>query len=175
MGRNDNCRWAVPWGGGKGSVGGEKKPEDEADASPVPKPRPGRPEVRLPMMKLSDLPSEVIERIKSYRYDQILEKHEGPENWASVLRYFEPEFLRLSGYDVLLPVSRRQHPNIQMLRCIVGDGGKTLTLFLRDTTYTSSPQDEMFDAGRIAICDRFEDQGFYLTIVYHEWFIIENP
>ena len=134
----------------------------------------GPSEVRLPKMKLSDLPPDVIERIKSYRFDQILEKHEGPENWASVLRYFEPEFLRLSGYEVLLPVSRKQHPNIQMLRCIVGDGGKALTLFLRDTTYASSPEDEMFDAGRIAICERFEEQGFYLTIVYHEWFIIEN-
>ena len=135
----------------------------------------GLSEVRLPKMKLSDLPPDVVERIKSYRYDQILEKHEGPENWAAALRYLEPEFLRLSGHDVLLPVSRRQHPNIQLLRCIASDGGKTLTLFLKDTTYASSPRDEMFDAGRIAICDRFEDQGFYLTIVYHEWFIIENP
>ena len=126
-------------------------------------------------MKLSELPPEVIERIKLYRYDRFLEKHEGPDNWAAVLRYYDPEFLHLNGHDVLLPVSRKQHSNIRLLRCIVGDDGNTLTLFLKDTTYASSPQDEMFDAGRIAICDRFEQEEFYLAIVYHEWFIVEKP
>ena len=128
-----------------------------------------------PKMKLSDLPPDLIERIKPYRYDQIVGKHEGPWDWASVFKDFDPEFLRLGDYNVLLPVSRKQHPNIQLLRCVVGDGGKTLTLFLKDTTYTTSPPDEMFDAGRIAVCERFEEHEFFLASVYHEWFIISNP
>jgi hypothetical protein len=40
-------------------------------------------------MKLSDLSPEVLERIKSVRWDRIIEKHEGQEDWDSVLRYYE--------------------------------------------------------------------------------------
>lgn len=39
-------------------------------------------------MKLSNLPTQAIEKIKSYRWDGIIEKHEGPENWDFVLEYY---------------------------------------------------------------------------------------
>ena len=126
------------------------------------------------MVKLSDLPGAVIERIRSYRYDRIIEKHEGPENWASELKFHEPELMAINGHNVLLPVARDQHPNIATLRCITSDDGRTLTLFLKDTTHVTNPDDEMFFAGRVAICDKFEGEEFFVAVVYHEWFIIEN-
>ena len=125
-------------------------------------------------MKLSDLSPSVIEKIKSYRYDRILEKHEGPERWASVLKYYEPEFMLINGYQVLLPIAQEQHANMTILRCIVSNNGQTLTLFLKDTTHITDSRDELFFAGRVAVCDKFEGEEFFLAILYHEWFIIEN-
>jgi hypothetical protein len=40
-------------------------------------------------MRLSELPIEAIEKIKLYRWDRIIEKHEGPEEWSSVLQYYD--------------------------------------------------------------------------------------
>jgi hypothetical protein len=125
-------------------------------------------------LELSDLSPEVIERIKSYRYDRILEKHEGPERWAAVLEYYNPEFMVINGYNVLLPVAQEQHRHITVLRCIVSSDAQTLTLFLKDTTYAPHPEEEFFFAGRVAVCDKFEGEEFFLAILYHEWFIIEN-
>ena len=125
-------------------------------------------------MKLSTLSPHILERIKSYRWDRIIEKHEGPEDWRSELEYGDPEFMEVNGHHVLLPVRREQHPNITILRCIVGDDGQTLTLFLKNSTYVHDPRDEMFCSGFVAVCDRFPGEDFYIAIVYHEWFIIEN-
>jgi hypothetical protein len=36
-------------------------------------------------MKLADLTLETLNRIKAVRWDRIIEKHEEPEDWASVL------------------------------------------------------------------------------------------
>ena len=74
----------------------------------------------------------------------------------------------------ITPVSREQHPKIQILRCIVSDDSQSLTLFLKDTTYVTDPSDEVFFAGRVAVWEKFEGQGFFLTVLYHEWFIVEN-
>jgi hypothetical protein len=125
-------------------------------------------------MKLADLSSDLIERIKGLRYDQILEKHEGPWGWDSVLEYYKPEFMRIAGRDVLLPVGQDQHPNMTAVRVIASEDGKALTLFLKDTTYTSDPELEWFEAGRIAICEKMPGTEFYVATVYHEWFIVEN-
>ncbi len=125
-------------------------------------------------MKLADLSPELLERIKSWRYDRILEKHEGPENWSSVLEYYNSEFLRLDGHDVLLPLERENLPNISLLRCIESKDGKTLTLFLKDTTYVTNPRNEFFDAGRIAICEKVAGAEFYIAVVYHAWFMVDN-
>ena len=122
-------------------------------------------------MKLADLPLTTIEKIKTYRWDRIIEKHEGPEDWASILKYYDPDFMQMNGHDVLLPINKDQHQNITILRYIVGDDGQSLTIFLKDTTYKSDP----FFSGFVAVCDRVPGEDFYLAILYHEWFIIENP
>jgi hypothetical protein len=127
-----------------------------------------------PMTKLSDLSPDVLQRLRSFRWDRIIEKHEGPEDWERVFSYMNPEFIRIDGRDVLLPVDREHHPNIMVLRCIVSDDGQNLTLFLKDTTLVSDPRWEHFLAGFVAVCDRFPGEDFFVAIMYHECFIIEK-
>jgi hypothetical protein len=55
-------------------------------------------------MKLENLSTETLDKIKSVRWDRIIEKHEGPENWESVLRYYKPDFIEIEGRWVLLPL-----------------------------------------------------------------------
>jgi hypothetical protein len=125
-------------------------------------------------MKLADLSPQVIETIKALRYDYILEKHEGPGRWSAVLQYYRPEFLPVGGVHVLLPISQDQHPDIVVLRQVLSTDGSILLLFLRDMTNISGSEDEMFEAGRIAICERMAGAEFYIATVYHEWFVVEN-
>lgn len=125
-------------------------------------------------MKIADLSSETKERIKTYRWDRIIEKHEGPEDWADVLKYHEPEFITVDGRDVLLPVDKEHHAHITILRCIPSQDGQTLTIFLKDTTYVENPESEMFQAGYVAICEKVKGEEFFIATVYHEWFIINN-
>lgn len=120
-------------------------------------------------MKLSDLSQEILAKIESVRWDRIIEKHEGPETWGSVLRYSEPEFISIDGRWVLLPVDRSQHQNIKILRSIWSIDTNSLTLFLKDTTYDDNP----FSCGFMAIAERLKGEDFWLTILYHEWFVIE--
>lgn len=126
-------------------------------------------------MQFADVSPEALEKIKSYRFDRFIEKHEGPERWDWFLKFYDLEFLDVEGYPVLLPVPREHHPNITILRCIVGDGGRSLTIFLKDTTYVDRPEDELFWAGRLAVCDKVPGEAFYIAIVYHEWFMVDFP
>jgi hypothetical protein len=121
-------------------------------------------------MKLENLSPETIDKIKLVRWDRIIEKHEGPENWESVLRYYEPEFIEVEGRWVLLPVEKSHHANITILRSIWSADGNSLTLFLKDNTY----DDDSFFSGFMAVCDRVKNEDFFLAILYHEWFVIER-
>jgi len=121
-------------------------------------------------MKIADLAAQTIEKIKSVRWDRIIEKHEGPEDWGAVFRYSEPEFIEVEGCSVLLPVDKSHHPNITILRCIWSADNNSVTLFLSDTTY----EDDPFFSGFMAVCDRVKGEEFFLAILYHEWFIIER-
>jgi hypothetical protein len=122
-------------------------------------------------MKLAELSESALAQLKSVRWDRIIEKHEGPFDWASVLRYSEPEFLEIEGRWVLLPVDRSSHQNISILRTIWSEDGNSVTLFLKDTTYDDDP----FFSGFLAVCDRLKGEDFYLAVVYHEWFVIDRP
>jgi hypothetical protein len=126
------------------------------------------------MLTVADLSAEPIAKIRAYRWDRIIEKHEGPETWASELDFSDPEFMLIADCSILLPVSRKQHPNMTLLRTIVSRDGDSMTLFLKDTTFYSDPEDELFCAGFMAICDRVPGEDFFIAIVYHEWFIIDN-
>ncbi len=120
-------------------------------------------------MKLAQLSETTLAKIKQIRWDRIIEKHEGPENWESVLRYYEADFMEINGKWVLLPIEAKNHSNLTILRTIWSNDGNSVTLFLKDTTY----DDDLFFSGYLAICDKLKDEDFYLAIVYHEWFIIE--
>lgn len=41
--------------------------------------------------------------------------------------------------------------------------------------YLDKYQDPTLWSGFMAVCEKPLGQAFYLTNVYHEWFIIENP
>jgi len=127
-------------------------------------------------MKLSQLSHQVIEQIKSCRRDEIGEKHEGLESWAYNFDFADkiedkPELMNINGNYVLLPIRKEEHPNIKIFRSISSADGKTITLFFQNTTYS----DDLFESGYLAICDQFPGEDFFLAIVYHEWFIFENP
>ncbi|MFE4108421.1 hypothetical protein [Almyronema epifaneia] len=120
-------------------------------------------------MQLADISPECLEIIRAVRWDRIIEKHEGPDSWAAVLRWHDPEFLMVEGHPVLLPVDQARHRNITILRTIWSEDGHSLTLFLQDKTY----DDHWSASGFMAVCDRLPGQDFYLAILYHEWFILE--
>lgn len=121
-------------------------------------------------MQLCELSPETLEKIHSVRWDRIIEKHEGPEDWDAVLRYYEPEFLDIEGHPVLLPVEASHHINITILRAIFSRDGNVLTLFLKDTTY----DDHWGASGFMAVCEKLVGEPFFLATLYHEWFIIEQ-
>ncbi len=128
-------------------------------------------------MNLADLSPPVLEKIKALRYDRLVEKHEGPFDWRSELTYGDgPDFLDIAGRPVLLPVDRERHANIWVLRCLVSEDGRSLTVFLKDTTYAQDvePAMELFYAGFVAVCDQIPGESFFVATVYHEWFIVDN-
>jgi hypothetical protein len=120
-------------------------------------------------MKYADLSLIAREKIQATRWDRIIEKHEGPESWESVLRYDDVEFMKVEGRWLLLPVDHSSHANITILRSIWSESGHSVTLFIKDTTYDDDP----FFSGFLAVCDKVKDEDFFLAIVYHEWFVIE--
>ena len=126
------------------------------------------------MLTFHDLPESAINKITTYRFDRIVEKHEGPEHWQSMVEYYDLEFFEIDAKAVLLPVDREHHKNITILRSIVDKNETTLTVFLKDTTHVDNSDYEYFEAGFIAICDKVPDEDFFITTVYHEWFIIER-
>jgi hypothetical protein len=126
------------------------------------------------MLKINKLSKNAIEKIKSCRYDRIIEKHEGPERWDSVLEFYQPEFIEIDGKPVLLPIDQEHHKNITILRSAIDREEKTLTVFLKDTTYVERQEDEFFSAGFVAICDKVTGEEFFIAILYHEWFIIDG-
>jgi hypothetical protein len=121
-------------------------------------------------MKVADLSNETLAKIKTVRWDRIIEKHEGLARWESEFRYGEPEFIEIEGRWVLLPVEGSRHQNITILRTIWSADGNSLTLFLKDTNF----DDDMFVSGYMAVCDRPKGEEFFLAVLYHEWLIIEK-
>lgn len=128
-------------------------------------------------MRVADLSKRAMDLIRRYRYDRILEKHEGPWDWSDVLDGYEPEFLTVGGRAVLLPLGRKHHRKIKMERVIASDDGKVLTLLFTDTTHADE-EDEMelkFFSGRVAICEKVSGEDFFIATLYHERYVVKNP
>lgn len=124
--------------------------------------------------KLADLSENSLRKLKALRFDWLVGKHEGPRYWEDMLEFHMPEFLDIEGESVLLPLSTKHFDNLTVLRCIKSVDGNVLTLFLKDTTYTEEEADDWVDAGFLAVCERPEDEAFFVASVYHEWYIMEN-
>lgn len=88
--------------------------------------------------------------------------------WKRQIEADECEFIKTGAHFVLLPVYLEQIPNITILRIIESKDDKSLTVFLKDTTFD---EDDFF-SGFMAVCQKFEGKDFFTAIVYHEWFII---
>jgi hypothetical protein len=140
-------------------------------------------------MKLADLSEATRQKIAKVRWDRIIEKHEGPEDWSCLVdddseplifanrpdydpftSQIEdvPEFLIIDNRAVLLPIPRKYHPNVEIVRTNWSVDGNSVTIFLTDTTFGS----DWFEIGYLAVCDKVAGEDFWLTIVYHEWFVI---
>ena len=125
-------------------------------------------------MNVSDLSADQLNAIKALRFDRIVEKHEGPEDWDAKFRFGDPEFIDVDGRAVLLPLYGEQRPNVKILRSIESRDGSSLTLFLQDTTFVDSedPHDAFFSAGFLAVCERMPGEDYFVATVYHEWFMV---
>ncbi len=117
-------------------------------------------------MKLEEVEPEQIKRAAKYRWDRIIEKHEGPWEWDYLLNANLVEFLNVNGFEVLLPIDKEHHPNITITRCVVSADEQTLTIFLQDTTY-----DTGIFAGYLAVCEKVPGQEWYIAILYHECWV----
>lgn len=121
-------------------------------------------------MRVAELSQKSLDKIKSLRWDRIIEKHEGPENWEAEFEWGDPEFLMIEGRSVLLPLERTHHANITILRTIWSADGDSMTLFLKDTTF----DDAWYASGFMAVCDKLSGEEFFVATLYHEWFILEQ-
>lgn len=91
-----------------------------------------------------------------------------------MFEYYQPEFIDIDGKHVLLPVDQEHHKNITILRSTIDREEKTLTVFLKDTTYVERLEDEHLLAGFVAVCDKVLGEEFFIAILYHEWFIVDE-
>jgi hypothetical protein len=145
-------------------------------------------------LKLANLPKDVIDDLcqeDRWRLDidpGLDAKHEFWMAWRHFVvlpeerpSYYESteadlaDFLTFDGFDVLLPVSRSHHPNIELIRLIPGVNHQTLTLFLHDSFHESYFNDAWAARyGFLAVADRYQQFGcdFYLASYYHFSYLI---
>lgn len=125
-------------------------------------------------MLVADLPPEARMRLRTLRYDNFIEKHEGPESWEYLLTPspdypdYRAEVLDIAGFPVLLPVPVDRHANLDVKRLIPSADGQYLTIILADYTY-AQPGDT-FEGGRLAICRKLPGTPLYVAFAFHEMF-----
>lgn len=87
------------------------------------------------------------------------------------------EFINFNGLEILLPISRTHHPDIELIRLIPSADGNTVTLYLHDAFYKDWFTDEWGARyGFLAVADRYEKFGcsFYLASYYHFCYLINE-
>lgn len=141
---------------------------------------------------IGDIPAPILERIKQLRYDRILEKHEGPWNWSSALKYGDACILSLTEKKadvigtVLMPFDERFLEDIEVTFCDTmpdGMGGGKLLLFFVCPSlagYDNAEGRNRQWSGFCAVCNRIpiddestEYEDFYVTVMLHETFFLE--
>ncbi len=125
-------------------------------------------------MKLSELSPEALQKISGYRYDQLIEKHEGPWNWSDCLKYEPPEFFPHEGFDLLLPIVADRNQYLSIHRLYHDPVQEVLTVFLEDSIYPEVygyPAPEPF----LAVLFQVPGETFYLANFYHSMYRIALP
>jgi hypothetical protein len=131
-------------------------------------------------MRLADLSPERRAWLAAARWDRIIEKHEGPEDWRWELAQSDtpssPErvdFLTLGGYDVLLPIPVEQHPKVSLLWLIRSADQQILTLYVKNMQWAEwyPGGDYWSTVGFLAVCERAPEGDWYVAILYHEAFL----
>jgi hypothetical protein len=147
-------------------------------------------------MRIAELPTEVIDDLcqeDRWRLDidpGFDAKHEFWMKWGHFIKLPEErfsysemseedlaDFINFNGFDILLPVSRSHHPNIELIRLIPSVDEKTVTLFLHDSFHEdwfTSIHDARY--GFLAVADRYEKFGcsFYLASYYHFCYLLND-
>lgn len=144
-------------------------------------------------MNLANLPQDVIQDLcqeDKWRLDidpGLDAKHEFFLSWQHFVAlpepspYYKPtdadlaDFLNFDGFEVLLPVERSHHPDMELVRLIPSADQQSLTLFLHDSFHKSWFQDTWAARyGFLAVADRYQKFGcdFYLASYYHFSYLI---
>ena len=135
-------------------------------------------------MQVSSLSDALIQNLKDYPVDKMIEKHEKThwdsyltertlEMWSNgelitVTSSVDVEFLHTNGLYILLPVPTANHENITINQCIVSDDKQSVVLFLNDRTYF--PDDEI-DSRFMAVCRKIPECDGYICCLYHSTYL----
>ena len=125
-------------------------------------------------MRVAELPPTMLTALRTRRYDESVEKHEGPNEWRWRLDWVgddaaeqAAEILEVDDFQVLLPIPVTHHAYLEIERVLPSADGTSLTLLVADYTY--APADR-FRAGRLAVCERWPGTDVYVAIAYHAMF-----
>lgn len=58
-------------------------------------------------MRVKNLSPQTLDRIKSSRWDRIIEKHEGPETWEWKFKAYQPDDMILQWAPDFYPITIR--------------------------------------------------------------------
>lgn len=131
-------------------------------------------------MRRADLSPERRAWLAAARWDRIIERHEGPEDWhwdladADRLPAEERvEFLSLGGYDVLLPIPAAQHAKVSLLWLTPSADQQILTLYLKNMQWADwyPGSDAWTNVGFVAVCERAPEAEWFVAILYHDVFL----
>ncbi len=91
-------------------------------------------------------------------------------NWVDGDPRERADFLRIAGYDVLLPVEARRHPYIRAVRAMSTSEKDVLVLFLKDTSFAGDMGLDSTDVwvAYLALCTRVPGDDAYVATIFHE-------
>lgn len=146
-------------------------------------------------MKLTDLPQEVITDLSDrdrwrldvdYGFDA---KHEFFMSWKSFITlpksnsFYQSteedlaEFIEYKNRFILLPIGRKHHPLLSIIRAMVSMDEQSITLFIHDSYHQDwFTQESDARYGFLAIADRYQKFScdFYLASYYHFSYLLND-
>lgn len=143
------------------------------------------PEPVLPSYTIADIPSELLDKIKKLRIDRFIEKHEGPWEWESFLKYDDACLVHLKAgsgayrYSVLLPFAERHKTTFEEVLCTESSDMLTLFFVCPSLAGMEGEKDNRRWSSFCAICREvpayglFDDTTLYVAILLHEVYLSE--